>query len=269
MYYYGTLETFVSERLGQEWFHTYVMLEPTTLHEDLQEFEREFATPFPQPLSFILEHWTTGNSSLLLETLPALLNPTVPSETLTPTGLQTAEFFTEFNETIGGAQKIAIVAYQGITQEEIEYKLIGLALMPNFPDTYGIIWEYFVPQSLEWIARWESEMGITLTPQLKQMYIRANGNMSCYPFLYPLESLSYGELTYIYADIWNEVNSPEPYERLEQFVIISNNGCGDDYGFFPEDIKHHSEYPIFIWETDTASFRKYADDFVGLWNKIH
>ncbi len=269
MDYHYTLNDFVNERREYEWFHKYLVLEPDSLITDVQQFEREFATSFPEPLAFILEHWTVGNSNLLLETLPALLNPTVPPEALTPTGQRTDELFPEFYQRIGCAEKIVLIAYVGDKVEAtIEYMVIGLASIPESTE-YGIIWAYYVPPSLEWIAKWEVEWNINLTPQLKQMYICCNGNMNDYPYFYSLEGLYYGALAELYAPIWKEVDSPEPFERLEKFVTVSENGCGDEYGFFPTIVNSNGEYPFFMWNHETAEFEPYADDFVALWNKIH
>lgn len=266
---YDTLNDFVNSGIRYEWFNKYLILEPNTLNEGLQQFEREFATSFPEPLAFVLEHWTAGNSKLLLETLPALLNPTAPTQALTPTGQRTDELFPEFYQKIGCAEKIALIAYMGNKVEAtIEYMVMGLASMPESPE-YGIIWAYYVPPSLEWITKWEVEWNINLTPQLKQMYICCNGNINNYPYFYSLEGLYYGALAELYAPIWNEVDSTEPFERLEKFVTVSENGCGDDYGFFPDDINPSGEYPFYIWDTDSARFKAYAEDFVALLNKIH
>lgn len=266
---YDTLNDFVNSGIRYEWFNKYLILEPNTLNEGLQQFEREFATSFPEPLAFILEHWTVGNSNLLLETLPALLNPTVPPKALTPTGRRTNELFPEFYQRMERAEKLAVIAYMANRAEStIEYMVIGLAFMPESKE-YGIIWSYFVPHSLEWIATWEVARNILLTPQLKQMYICCNGNMNDYPYFIPLEGLFYGRLAGWYVSIWNEVESPEPFERLEQFVIVSENGCGDEYGFFSPMVNSNGEYPFLMWNHETAKFEPYADDFVALWNKIN
>lgn len=264
MYFYNAL----TKILRVDKFFKYVILEPKTLEKDLQQFEAEFSTPFPQPLAFVLEHWTAGNNTLLLETLPALLNPTATPNELIPTGRQSQELFPELYQMVNSAEQIGVVAYiRDATEPTIDYLLIGLAVMPQSSKS-GIIWAYYVPQRLEWIMNWEKESGIVLSPQLKQMYLRCNGNMNCYPHFYPLEGLYLSSLAELYAPLWAEVLSPEPFERLERFVTVTGNGFGDEYGFFPDGMNTNGEYPFFMWDHEKACFIECADDFANFWYKI-
>jgi hypothetical protein len=144
--------------------------------------------------------------------------------------------------------------------------LVGLGgnLVPSRSHSPVNFWAFYTPKTCQSLAEVEQTENIQLSPQLKQMLLRANGApMAICPYFYPAEHIQKGSLARLYEEFWHELDSPIDFERLTAFVSLYEDGLGNEQGFFSDEETKNNEYTIYDWNHETANFTIWAPTFAS------
>lgn len=259
-----------------------LVLEPGTasIKADLAEAERALGAAAPPAVSAALERWPEQGGEFLLTALPRLLNPSATAAQLEPGGASMRALFPTFCQLIDRTEHFAVIIDLELAREPYDPDFVPAPpiLLAGLGDDLipagrrGAVttdWAFYLPQTVETIEQHEATSGLLLSPQLKQMVLRANGAPEGVPpEFYPVEWLERGLLADLYRDIWAEVDSPEPFARLEAFVYFYETGTGDCQGFFADEAAPGEEYVIYGWDHETARFTLWARDFAHWLERI-
>lgn len=252
----------------------WLVLTPATTQGDLSRAEHvlgHLAEPRANVVSTLLECWDEQGVGLLLEIVPRLLNPGVAVPVLNPTGKSMQELFPQFCLRLQQTEEFAILIDLTLQGEIV---LVGRS---RYGSDGSREWAYYLPNSLEDLALCEVQTGVHFSPQLRQMYIRAGGALGPYecPYFARPEELTAGFLyTEFYCDLAADLQlSAETVERLQAFVVLSQNGTGDAQGFFADGRDYHgtqnnqAEYTLYEWNHETTRFSWWATDFAEAVNR--
>jgi hypothetical protein len=217
----------------------------------------------------ILERWNMKGSRVLLDTVPELLNPGASSNELNPSGASMRVTFPSLCNILDQTEELAVIvdgANEGsvLITGAVQQTLPQGQRWPFSPDGRRY-WAYFLPQSATKLASCQSRLGYPLSPQMRQLYLRAWGTAddALCPYVYRPELLVKGAL---YSDVYRDIADQVPLtqdtiHRLREFVCIYDTVVGNSIGFFADETQPNSEPAIMYWDHETAEFQPWAVDF--------
>lgn len=257
------------DRFPPELTTNWLMFEPDPSTRELRLIETLLAAPVAEAVAATLLQWSQHHSDFLLTTLPSLLNPSRSDAELNPTGLSIHTMFPRFSQQLARTTRFAIFISPDKPQWDSEPSVLFIGLLPTVGPADTALaphcWAYFMPETLDSILARAARESVYLSPQLRQMYLRANGAPLYYfPYFTPSQSLYAGTLAEVYRDMWYEVDSAERFERLENFVTLVPELVGDDIGIFKNtELLPPDEPRIYRWDHESVCFVEEARDFAG------
>lgn len=249
------------------------VLNPDSTKAELAQVEQALGGALPSASVTALEHWNEHGSSFLLTAVPRMINPFAADVDLDPAGMAMRTLYPEFCRMLDRTERFAVIVDPTIGHEQPDSNVLfaglGRQLIPHTRDDRTRYWAFYLPRTLETIRQHEVKSGVPLSPQLRQILLRANGAPEAVcPYFTPLEWLEKGILADLYQGFWAEIDSPEPFERLETFVSLYANGSGDYQGFFPDEERQDGEYKIYDWDHEVVRFTIWAPNFAGWLERI-
>ncbi len=246
----------------------YHLLTPDSTANELRNAEVELGTPLFLTITTLLSVWTEQGSEAILTTLPHLLNPTATDAELEPTGKSMRELFPTFCTMLDNTEEFGVV-FNSVDYRKANILLIGVGEQLITGRPHSKYWASYLPNKLTELQDWEGYLGFRLSPQMRQLLLRIHGSTeSALPYLLKLGWWEKGLLSDLYQDFWHEMDSQEPFERLERFITIFFGGSGDDQGFFYDQVSPNGEYTIYEWDHEQVKFTPTAPDFASWLERI-
>lgn len=263
------LSAVMREIKGHDAERSYLLVPDSTAAE-LSLVEIALGQSLPLALTTILNAWREFGSEALLTILPRVLNSSATPTELDPTGRSMRELFPTFCTMLDNTESFGVILDPVYCREDPNNLIfigVGEQLIPRRVRNLKN-WACFAPKTLIDLAQEEITSDIKLSPQMRQMFLRVNGSFELSPYFARVEWLQKGLLSDLYRDFWTEMESEEPFERLETFVSIFENGSGDEHGFFFNSLSPNGEYTIYDWDHEAVKFSVVAPDFASWLERI-
>lgn len=247
-----------------------LVLEPACTQAELFQAEKALGKPLPLAAKAALDYWNERGSQLLVDDLPKILNPLAAYDQLNPTGRDMRTLFPVFCQMLDNTEQFAVLVnprhhYDNL---KISFAGSGKCLITEHPSLKD--WAFNMPHTLETLFEQEAELAFALSPQLKQLLLRANGGRgsSC-PYFTPIEYFDKGLLGFFYEGIgmadWLDA---EIFKRMNAFVTLYQDGCGNEHGFFCDETSSDGEYRIYNWDHETCRFTVWTSNFAEWFNQF-
>jgi hypothetical protein len=242
--------------------------------DQAEEALQKVGKVLPSSAILVLQRWLERGSVLLLDEVPRLLNPRVSESALNPTGTSMKLQFPAFSSLVENTTQIAILIDptegEVVLAGEIAKSTQGSSKEDSRVGTR--IWSWYPPKTLDELYAFETMSGVRLSPQMRQMYLRMGGCFSewSFPYWYGPDNLDPGSLyDEIYQTLIDTLHlSDQIVARLRSFVVLSQDGTGDAYGFYRGDLASHDEYSFYQWGHETLDFSTWAMDFAGATQRL-